>query len=128
MLQYCGSCGARVIMSALSNLIKMARGAKGIDIQLSVPHVVSCGNAGSRYRGDQGAAHQCVFSAGSVAHTIGQPNMVYSSDSKEGFCGDAVWMCTAMNAAGTFGEACVSIDIPMRRSRSTDRSRVRMSL
>merc|ERR1712227_710232 len=39
--QYCGSCWAQASMSALSDRIKMARGAKGIDIQLSVQHVLN---------------------------------------------------------------------------------------
>lgn len=111
--QYCGSCWAQASMSALSDRIKMARGAKGIDIQLSVQHVLNCGNAGSCYGGDQGAAYQWVFSAGGVAYTTGQPYMACSSDSKEGFCGDADWTCSALNVArtcGTFGEACVGLD------------------
>ena len=74
-------------MSALSDRIKMARGAKDIDIQISVQHVLNCGNAGSYYGGEQGAAYQWVSSAGGVAYTTGQPYMACSSDSKEGFCG-----------------------------------------
>ena len=54
--------------------IKMARGAKGIDIQISVQHVLNFGNAGSYYGGEQGAAYQWVSSAGGVAYTTGQPS------------------------------------------------------
>ena len=46
--QHCESCWAQASMSALSDRIKMARGAKGIDIQISVQHVLNCGNAGLR--------------------------------------------------------------------------------
>ena len=45
-------------MSALSDRTKMARGAKDIDIQISVQHVLNCGNAGPYFGGEHGAAYQ----------------------------------------------------------------------
>ena len=41
------------------------------------------------------------------------PHTDCSSDSKEGFCTDADWTCSAISVArtcGTFGEACVGLD------------------
>uniref|UniRef100_A0A7S1ABD1 Peptidase C1A papain C-terminal domain-containing protein n=1 Tax=Noctiluca scintillans TaxID=2966 RepID=A0A7S1ABD1_NOCSC len=116
--QYCGSCWAQGSMSALSDRIKIARGAQGIDIQLAVQHVLNCGNAGSCYGGEPNAAYQWVKSisdstGSGVAYTTGQPYVACSSDSSEGFCGDADYTCNALNVArtcGTFGVDCVGLD------------------
>lgn len=42
------TCGAHIqgALSSLADRIKIARGGKGIDINLSVQHVLNCGNAG----------------------------------------------------------------------------------
>ena len=45
--QYCGSCWAHGAVSALQVRIKIARGAQGPDVQLSIQHMLNCGNAGS---------------------------------------------------------------------------------
>ena len=45
--QYCGSCWAHGSVSALGDRIKIAREAKGTDIQLSVQHVLNCAGVGS---------------------------------------------------------------------------------
>ena len=49
--QYCGSCWAHGALSALGDRIKIARNAKGIDINLAVQHLLNCGNVGTCYGG-----------------------------------------------------------------------------
>jgi len=116
--QYCGSCWAQGSMSALSDRIKIARKAQGIDIQLSVQHVMNCGNAGTCNGGEPGSAYQWIKSitdqtGSGVAYTTGQPYMACSHDTKNGFCGDADFTCNALNTqrtCGTFGKQCVGLN------------------
>merc|ERR1712224_213204 len=49
--QYCGSCWAHGSISALGDRIKIARNAEGIDINLSVQHLLNCGGVGSCHGG-----------------------------------------------------------------------------
>merc|ERR1712093_136453 len=58
--QYCGSCWAHGAVSALGDRIKIARKAQGIDINLSVQHVLNCGNVGSCYGGSVTGAYQWI--------------------------------------------------------------------
>ena len=85
--QYCGSCWAHGAISQLGDRIKIARKGKGVDRNLSVQHVLNCGNAGSCYGGDQHAAYQWIHQNGFVAYDTENPYMACSSDSKQGFCG-----------------------------------------
>jgi len=115
--QYCGSCWAHGAISALQDRIKIARKAKGIDIQLSIQHVLNCGNAGSCNGGDGNAVYQWIKGIGDktgsgVAYTTGQPYMACSKDNHDGFCSKGDWTCTPLNVqrtCGTFGEACVGL-------------------
>eukprot|EP00933_Yihiella_yeosuensis_P075376 TRINITY_DN8473_c0_g1_i1.p1 TRINITY_DN8473_c0_g1~~TRINITY_DN8473_c0_g1_i1.p1 ORF type:complete len:663 (+),score=153.12 TRINITY_DN8473_c0_g1_i1:85-2073(+) len=115
--QYCGSCWAQGAMSALADRIKIARGGKGIDVMLSVQHMLNCGNAGSCYGGDAGAAYQWlkkISDAGSgISYASGQPYVACSKDSKEGFCGNMDTTCKPENVAktcATFGKKCVGLE------------------
>ena len=65
----------------------------------------------------------------SVAYTTRQPYMACSSESKEGLCDGMDGACSALTVAttcATFREGWVSINLPLRPSRSTDRSWIRM--
>jgi len=112
--QYCGSCWAHGSLSALADRIKIARNATGIEIQLSVQHLLNCGTAGSCRGGDPGAAYQWIkqlsdATGSGIAYTTGQPYLACSSDSTNGFCNKADFTCTPENTArtcGTFGMKC----------------------
>ena len=54
----CGSCWAHGAISALGDRIKIARSAKGIDINLAVQHVLNCGTAGSCHGGSAAGVYQ----------------------------------------------------------------------
>eukprot|EP00927_Polykrikos_kofoidii_P051744 TRINITY_DN45537_c0_g1_i1.p1 TRINITY_DN45537_c0_g1~~TRINITY_DN45537_c0_g1_i1.p1 ORF type:complete len:661 (+),score=79.31 TRINITY_DN45537_c0_g1_i1:75-2057(+) len=118
--QYCGSCWAQGSLSALADRIKIARQNSGIEIQLSVQHLLNCGNAGSCHGGDAGAAYQWIKEAGDktgsgIAYTTAQPYLACSSDSNFGFCNSKGmdWSCNLLNTArtcGSFGEACQGLN------------------
>jgi len=115
--QYCGSCWAHGTLSALEDRIKIARGAQGADIQLSVQHVLNCGNAGSCHGGSLDGVYQWIHKISEetgtgVSYETSQPYMACSKESKEGMCGSGDWTCNALNTArtcGTFGEECVGL-------------------
>ena len=117
--QYCGSCWAHGTTSALADRIKIARGANasGPDIQLSVQHMLNCGNAGSCHGGSLDGPYQWIKSISDktgtgISYTTSQPYMACSSESGEGFCKNADWTCTALNTARTcptFGQRCVGL-------------------
>lgn len=108
--QYCGSCWAMGSLSALADRIKIARGNgtgnAGMEIQLSVQHMLNCGTAGSCHGGDSGAAYQWIkqqsdTTGAGIAYTSGQPYLACSSDSTFGFCPDQDWSCSLSNTART---------------------------
>lgn len=120
--QYCGSCWAHGAISALQDRIKIDRINGGDlssdDIQLSVQHVLNCGNAGSCYGGSGDGTYQWIKSisdatGSGVSYFTGQPYMACSSDSKEGLCPASDWTCSPKNVAiscGTFGQECVGLN------------------
>merc|ERR1712178_41714 len=115
--QYCGSCWAHGADSALADRIKIARKAQGIDIQLSVQHMLNCGNVGSCHGGSLDGPYQWIKSIGDktgsgISYTTSQPYFACSSEQKDGICKGMDWSCTALNTAvtcGTFGEKCVGL-------------------
>jgi len=115
--QYCGSCWAHGTVSALEDRIKIARGAQGVDIRLSVQHVLNCGTAGSCHGGSLDGVYQWIHkiseaTGSGLSYETSQPYMACSSENREGFCSSADWTCNALNIArtcGTFGQECVGL-------------------
>jgi cathepsin X len=115
--QYCGSCWAHGSVSALQDRIKIARKNQGIDIQLSVQHMLNCGGVGSCHGGTVDGPYQWIKSISDktgtgISYTTSQPYFACSSEIKDGMCKGADWRCTPKDIAvtcGTFGEACVGL-------------------
>jgi cathepsin X len=114
--QYCGSCWAHGALSALADRIKIARNAEGVDIQLSVQHLLNCGNAGSCHGGSLDGPYQWLHKLSEtgtgVSYLSANPYLACSKESKEGLCPGHDWTCTPENVArtcGTFGEKCVGL-------------------
>ena len=106
--QYCGSCWAHGTLSALADRLKIARGAKGIDINLSVQHLLNCGNAGSCNGGSIDGPYQWIQQISQqtgtgISYETAQPYLACSSDSNEGFCPKIDTTCTPINVARTCG-------------------------
>lgn len=104
--QYCGSCWAHGAVSSLGDRIKIARGAKGIDINLSVQHILNCGNAGSCHGGSVVGPFSWISeiskkTGSGISYETSNPYLACSSESQEGICPHADWSCNAMNVART---------------------------
>jgi cathepsin X len=115
--QYCGSCWAHGSVSALQDRIKIARKNQGIDIQLSVQHLLNCGGVGSCHGGTIDGPYQWLKSISDktgtgISYTTSQPYFACSSENQVGLCKGADWTCTAKNTAvtcPTFGKECVGL-------------------
>ena len=105
--QYCGSCWAHGALSALGDRIKIARNAKGIDINLAVQHLLNCGNVGTCYGGSIDGPYQWIHDISKtgtgISYETSQPYLACSSDSKEGFCQHIDTTCKSVNIARTCG-------------------------
>jgi cathepsin X len=105
--QYCGSCWAHGSVSALGDRIKIARGAKGVDINLAVQHMLNCGNVGSCHGGSIDGPYQWLMGLSKtgtgISYESAQPYMACSAENAEGFCKHADWSCTPLNVARTCG-------------------------
>lgn len=103
--QYCGSCWAHGAVSALADRIKIARGAKGIDINLSVQHILNCAGVGSCHGGSIAGVYQWLHkiskSGTGISYEASQPYLACSSESREGFCQAVDTKCSPMNIART---------------------------
>merc|ERR1719181_220317 len=103
--QYCGSCWAHGSVSALGDRIKIARGAKGIDINLAVQHILNCGEVGSCHGGSVDGPYQWLHSLSKsgtgIAYETQNPYLACSSESTAGICSAAKWTCTKENVART---------------------------
>jgi cathepsin X len=103
--QYCGSCWAHGSVSALGDRVKIARKAQGIDINLSVQHVLNCGNVGSCYGGSVDGPYQWLLAESKkgtgLSYETSNPYLACSSDIDYGLCPKQDWTCNAMNIART---------------------------
>jgi len=115
--QYCGSCWAQAAMSSLGDRIKIERKAQGVDIHLSVQHLMNCGTAGTCDGGEPGAAYQWIQktsqqTGSGIAYASGQPYLACSKDVHDGFCDHADFTCDPLNVArtcATFGKKCLGL-------------------
>ena len=119
--QYCGSCWAHATLSSLADRIKILRGGKGIDINLSVQHLLNCGKVGSCRGGSIDGAYQWIKnisdSTGTgIAYETSNPYMACSSDINYGICNKVSWECIPENVARTCstypekGGVCVGLN------------------
>jgi len=103
--QYCGSCWAHGAVSALGDRIKIARNGMGPDIDLSVQHILNCGNVGSCHGGSVAGPYQWIKKISDegkgISYETSNPYMACSSESDDGICPHADWTCTDMNVART---------------------------
>jgi len=118
--QYCGSCWAHGSVSALGDRIKIARKGKGIDINLSVQHILNCGNVGSCHGGSVVGPYHWLLelskSGTGIAYESSNPYLACSSESEEGMCAGQDWSCSKENVAKTCstfsdsGGSCKGLD------------------
>lgn len=118
--QYCGSCWAHGALQSLADRIKIMRRGQGIDINLSVQHMLNCGSQyGSCYGGQINSVymwlHELTESTGSgISYETAMPYLACSSDSKEGFCDyyNEITSCTngVARTCATFGKPCVELN------------------
>lgn len=106
--QYCGSCWAHGSMSALADRIKIARKAKGIDINLSIQHLMNCGDAGTCNGGSIDGPYQWIHeiskkTGNGISYETSQPYLACSYDIEDGFCKYIDTTCKPINVARTCG-------------------------
>jgi cathepsin X len=89
----------------LGDRIKIARKSSGADINLSVQHVLNCFDVGSCHGGSVPGVYSALriksVSGTGLGYETSNPYLACSSESREGFCGDADWSCTPENVART---------------------------
>lgn len=104
--QYCGSCWAHGSVSALGDRIKIARKAQGVDINLSVQHILNCGGVGSCHGGSVAGPYQWLkqlseTTGSGISYETSNPYLACSQESTEGLCQGHDWSCSAENVAKT---------------------------
>lgn len=121
--QYCGSCWAHGALSALADRIKIARGGKGDEINLSIQYILNCATkvAGSCHGGSHGAVYEFIQESGFVPYDTCLSYEACSKESTEGNCAAGAekgnYECTAINTCRTcstfsdLGGFCSEIDV-----------------
>merc|ERR1712216_849927 len=103
--QYCGSCWAHGSMAALGDRIKIMRKAQAPEINLSVQHILNCGNVGSCHGGSVDGPYQWLHklskSGKGISLETSNPYLACSSESKDGICKGQDWSCSDINVART---------------------------
>jgi len=83
----------------------IARGGKGVPIDLSVQHILNCGNVGSCHGGSVPGPYQWLKKMSEqgkgISYETSNPYLACSSESQEGICPHADWTCTDENIART---------------------------
>jgi len=111
---YCGSCWAHGSLSSLADRIKIARGAKSTDINLSVQSVLNCGSdiAGSCHGGSASGLYEFVKSNGFVPYNTCMPYVACSADLENGVCEHMDFSCEAVNICRTCTHlGCREVDV-----------------
>jgi cathepsin X len=118
--QYCGSCWAHGSISALADRIKIARGAKGDDVELSIQFILNCGGdiAGSCHGGYHTGVYEMIQTMGYVPYLTCMPYLGCSSESTEGICPfiteqvtcESQNICRTCDTFGGMGGKCTEID------------------
>ncbi|KAJ8613816.1 hypothetical protein CTAYLR_004893 [Chrysophaeum taylorii] len=115
--QYCGSCWAHGAVSSLADRIKIARGARGADVNPSVQHVLNCHGGGSCHGGTVDGPfqwlHRLSKEGTGLSYETANPYVACSSEMSSGLCSAGTWTCEPINIARTcptFGEDCTAID------------------
>lgn len=122
--QYCGSCWAHGALSALADRIKIVRMRnkdEGPDINLSVQHILNCGNTGTCHGGTVAGPYRwikqlSVLTGSGVSYETSNPYLACSAESKDGFCPYAETRCDGIKGVAyscdTFpanGGCCVKL-------------------
>lgn len=109
-------CWAHGSVSALADRVKIARGARGVDINPSVQHVLNCGGGGSCHGGSVDGPYQFVYGlsqgGSGLSYESSMPYQACSSEMTTGICSAGNWSCVPINIARTcptFDEACAEI-------------------
>mmetsp|Transcript_14092 Transcript_14092/g.27362 ORF Transcript_14092/g.27362 Transcript_14092/m.27362 type:complete len:358 (-) Transcript_14092:480-1553(-) len=117
--QYCGSCWAHGAASSLADRIKIARHARGDDINLSVQFILNCGAtvAGSCHGGSHTGAFQFIKETGYIPYDTCMGYAACSAESEEGDCKFSDYTCKPINVCRTCstfkddGGFCSEIDV-----------------
>ena len=101
--QYCGSCWAHGAVSSLGDRIKIARKAKGVDINLAIQFILNCGveSAGSCNGGDHYEAYKFISDYGSIPYDTCLAYEACSKDSSEKACKGRDYTCKPTNICRT---------------------------
>merc|ERR1711988_727298 len=95
----------------------IARGGKGVDINLSVQHILNCANVGSCHGGTVTGPYEWLhristMTGSGISYETSNPYIACSSESEEGFCQHVETRCMygVARTCKTFGTQCVELN------------------